>query len=27
MGQYLSIPLVGVGLYYWIKSKRIDTYK
>ena len=27
MGQYLSIPLVGVGLYFWIKSKKIDTHK
>ena len=25
MGQYLSIPLVLVGVYFWIKSKRIDT--
>jgi prolipoprotein diacylglyceryl transferase len=25
MGQYLSIPLVLVGLFFWIKSKRIDT--
>ena len=25
MGQYLSIPLVLLGLYFWIKSKRIDT--
>ena len=25
MGQYLSIPLVLVGIIFWIKSKRIDT--
>ena len=25
MGQYLSIPLVLVGVYFWFKSKRIDT--
>ena len=25
MGQYLSIPLVLIGLFFWIKSKRIDT--
>ena len=23
MGQYLSIPCILVGLYYWIKSKKI----
>ena len=27
MGQYLSIPLVAVGLYFWIKSKKIDTHQ
>ena len=25
MGQYLSIPLVLVGIIFWIKSKKIDT--
>ena len=25
MGQYLSIPLVFVGIVFWIKSKKIDT--
>ncbi len=25
MGQYLSIPLVLIGLFFWIKSKKIDT--
>jgi len=25
MGQYLSIPCILVGLYYWIKSKKIVT--
>jgi len=25
MGQYLSIPLVLVGVIFWIKSKKIDT--
>ena len=27
MGQYLSIPLVAVGLYFWLKSKKIDTHQ
>tara|TARA_B100001287_G_scaffold276840_1_gene289954 strand:- start:7660 stop:8706 length:1047 start_codon:yes stop_codon:yes gene_type:complete len=26
MGQYLSIPLILIGLFFWIKSKKIDTY-
>ena len=25
MGQYLSIPLVLIGVIFWIKSKKIDT--
>ena len=25
MGQYLSVPLVIVGLLFWIKSSKIDT--
>ena len=25
MGQYLSIPLVLLGMIFWIKSKKIDT--
>ena len=25
MGQYLSIPLIAVGLIFWIKSTKIDT--
>ena len=26
MGQYLSIPLVIIGLFFWIKSTKIDTH-
>ena len=25
MGQYLSLPLIAVGLIFWIKSTKIDT--
>ena len=25
MGQYLSIPLVLIGLFFWIKAKKVDS--
>ena len=25
MGQYLSIPLIILGLYYWVNSKKSVT--